>query len=61
MNEIKTTPYDVAEHLRATEEMTLYLEACAAEASGDAVFMARAREDAARAVNRNAQSASRNQ
>lgn len=61
VNEIKTTPYDVAEHLRTTEEIALYLEACAVEASCDAVFMARAREDAARAVNLNAQSASRNQ
>ena len=30
-----TTPYDVAEHLRTTEEMAAYLEACIEEADGD--------------------------
>lgn len=49
-----------AEQLRATEEIALYLEACAAEASGDAVVMARARADVARSVIRHAQPNRRN-
>jgi DNA-binding phage protein len=31
-----TTPYDVAEHLRTSEEMAAYLGACIEEADGDA-------------------------
>ena len=31
-----TTPYDLAEHLRTTEEMAAYLQACIEEADGDA-------------------------
>jgi DNA-binding phage protein len=37
-----TTPYDVAEHLRTTEEMAAYLEACIEQADGDASFIAKA-------------------
>ena len=36
----KTSPYDVAEHLRTPEEMAAYLEACIEEADGDAAFIA---------------------
>lgn len=44
-----TTRYDVAEHLRTPEEMAAYLEACLAEANGDAAFIAKALGDIARA------------
>ena len=44
-----TTPYDVADHLRTREEMAAYLEACLAEAHGDAAFIAKALGDIARA------------
>ena len=44
-----TTPYDVAEHLRTTEEMAAYLEACIEEADGDAAFIAKALGDITRA------------
>ncbi len=44
-----TTQYDVAEHLRTTEEMAAYLEACFDEANGDAAFIAKALGDIARA------------
>ncbi len=44
-----TTRYDVAEHLRAPEEMVAYLEACLEEANGDAAFIAKALGDIARA------------
>jgi probable addiction module antidote protein len=46
---IKTTPYDVAEHLRTEEEMLLYIEAAFAEAGDDASFIAKALGDVARA------------
>jgi probable addiction module antidote protein len=49
MNKITTTPYDVAEHLRTTEESAAYLEACIEEANGDASFIAKALGDIARA------------
>ena len=45
----KTARYDVAEHLRTSEEMAAYLEACLAEADGDAAFIAKALGDIARA------------
>ena len=45
----KTTPFDVAEHLRTPEEMAAYLEACIEEADGDAAFIAKALGDIARA------------
>ena len=49
MNKTKTTIYDVSEHLRTTEEMAAYLEACLEEADGDAAFVAKALGDIARA------------
>lgn len=49
MPRTKTTRYDVAEHLRTTEEMAAYLEVCLEEANGDASFIAKALGDIARA------------
>jgi probable addiction module antidote protein len=49
MAKTKTTPYDVAEHLRTPKEMAAYLEACLAEPNGDAAFIAKALGDIARA------------
>ena len=49
MGNTATTRYDVAEHLRTPEEMAAYLEACLAEANGDAAFIAKALGDIARA------------
>ena len=49
MTKTATTRYDVAEHLRTPEEMAAYLEACLAEADGDAAFVARALSNIARA------------
>jgi probable addiction module antidote protein len=49
MKKVKTTRYDVAEHLRTSEEMAAYLEACLGEADGDAAFIAKALGDIARA------------
>ena len=49
MNRTVTSPYDVAEHLRTSEEMAAYLEACIEEADGDAAFVAKALGDIARA------------
>ena len=45
----KTTPYDVAEHLRTPEEMAAYLDAWLTEAPDDAAGIARAFGDIARA------------
>jgi probable addiction module antidote protein len=45
----KTTPYDVAEHLRTPEEMAAYLDAWFEEAPADAAGIARALGDIARA------------
>jgi len=45
----KTTSYDVAEHLRTPEEMAAYLDAWFEEAPDDAVGIARALGDIARA------------
>jgi probable addiction module antidote protein len=45
----KTTPYDVAEHLRTPEEMAAYLDAWLEEAPEDASGIARALGDIARA------------
>lgn len=45
----KTTPYDVAEHLRTPEEMAAYLDAWLSEAPDDAAGIARALGDIARA------------
>ena len=44
----KTSPWDVAEHLRTPKEMAAYLEACIEEADGDAAFIAKALGDIAR-------------
>ena len=49
MNMTVTSPYDVAEHLRTSEEMAAYLEACLEDANGDAAFIAKALGDIARA------------
>ena len=49
MVKIKTTLYDVADHLRTPDEMAAYLEACIEEANGDAAFIAKALGDIARA------------
>ena len=46
---MKTTRYDVAEHLRTPEEMAAYLEARFEAAQGDAAFIAKALGDIARA------------
>ena len=45
----KTTPYDVAEHLRTPQEMAAYLDAWLDEAPDDAGGIARALGDIARA------------
>jgi probable addiction module antidote protein len=45
----KTTPYDVAEHLRTPEEMAAYLDAWFEEAPDNAAGIARALGDIARA------------
>lgn len=49
MGKTAISRYDVAEHLRTPEEMAAYLEACLAEADGDAAFIAKALGDIARA------------
>ncbi len=49
MKKIKTTKYDIAEHLRTRQEMAAYLEACFEEAEGDAAFITKAIGDIARA------------
>lgn len=45
----KTTPYDVAEHLRSPEDVAAYLDAWLDEAPDDAAGIARALGDIARA------------
>lgn len=45
----RTTPYDVAEHLRTPEEMAAYLDAWLDEAPDDATGIAKALGDIARA------------
>ena len=45
----KTTPYDVAEHLRTPEEMAAYLDAWLEEAPDDVAGIARALGAIARA------------
>ncbi len=49
MNNVKTTPYDVAEHIRTPEDAAAYLEACLEEADADSSFIAKALGDIARA------------
>ena len=46
----KSSPYDVAEHLRSPEEMAAYLEAWLVEAPDDAAGIASALGDIAKAV-----------
>lgn len=46
---VKTSAYDVAEHLRTPEEMAAYLDAWLTEAPDDAAGIARALGDIARA------------
>jgi probable addiction module antidote protein len=48
---IKTSPWDVAEHLRDEEDIRAYIEAAQEEAPDDAAFMARVLGDVARARN----------
>lgn len=45
----KTAPYDVAEHLRSSDEMAAYLEATIEETDGDASAIAKALGNIARA------------
>lgn len=45
----RTTPYDVAQHLRTPEEMAAYLDAWLEEAPDDAAGIAKALGDIARA------------
>jgi len=49
MKKLKTTRFDVSEHLRTPEEMAAYLEASFEEAGDDAAFIAKALGDIARA------------
>lgn len=49
MSKIKTTEFDVADHLRTNEEAAAYLEACFEDPDADAAFIARALGDVARA------------
>lgn len=48
-SKVKTSAYDVAEHLRTPEEMAAYLDAWLADAPDDASGIARALGDVARA------------
>ena len=47
--ETRTTPYDVAEHLRTPQEMAAYLDAWLEDAPDDAAGIAKALGDIARA------------
>jgi addiction module HigA family antidote len=49
MKKTVTTPYDVADHLRTSEEMAAYLETCLEEADGDLTLVTKAFRDIARA------------
>ena len=49
MEQIKTTAFDISEHLRTNEDMAAYLGACLEEAHGDSAFIAKAIGDIARA------------
>ena len=46
---VKTTKWDVADHLRTPAEMTAYMEAVLEDAGGDPAFIAKALGDIARA------------
>jgi len=39
---MKTSHYDVADHLRTSDEMEIYLEACIEVAEGDSAFIEKA-------------------
>ena len=49
MSKIKLRKWDSAEHLKNEEDMALYLEACLQEAGDDALFIAKALGNIARA------------
>ena len=49
MSKIKLRKWDSAEHLKNEEDMALYLEACLQEAGNDALFIAKALGNIARA------------
>ena len=49
MSKIKLRKWDSAEHLKTEEDMALYLEACFQEAGDDALFIAKALGNIARA------------
>ena len=44
MNAFKLRKWDSAEHLKTTEDIALYYEACLQEAGDDATFLAKALE-----------------
>jgi probable addiction module antidote protein len=49
MSKTKTTSYDTVDYLKTEEDMALYFDACLEEAGDDAVFIAKALGDIARA------------
>jgi len=49
MSKLKLRKWDSAEHLKTEEDMALYLEACFQEAGDDALFIAKALGNIARA------------
>src|SRR3989338_3906007 len=49
MTKTKTTPYDTADYLKTEEDVALYFDACLEEAGDDAVFIAQALGNIARA------------
>ncbi|MCC6917092.1 addiction module antidote protein [Nitrosomonas sp.] len=49
MNKVKRRRWDSAEHLKTEEDITLYLDACLEEAGDDAVYIAKALGNIARA------------
>ena len=49
MNALKIRKWNSAEHLKTEEDMALYFEACLQEAGDDAVFLAKALGNIARA------------
>ena len=49
MTETELRKYDIVEHLRTSEEMALYLEACIEESDSDPAFIVSALGDIARA------------
>ena len=49
MTKTKTTPYDTADYLKTEEDVALYFDACLEEAGDDAVCIAQAFGNIARA------------